>query len=631
MFNLMLRCALLTFLIALAAGPAASAAVGPPTTIDGPAAAVGQLGGVAQAPDGTGGVVYLRAQDGRQHVYAARFDGRAWSSPQRLDTALPFDSAWPRIGAADGGRLVVVWAQHAAQGVDALYSATLMPGAQRFLAPTILDFALGGDDAVYPSLAMNGSGNALLAYRAIPSTPSADVPAGYVRGAVRVARFNGSRWQKLGVPVNRNPASAQPTPTAANAPQVALDAIGNGVVAWQEPDDDFIARVWARRIFGTRFGVVRAASPLTAQGQPVRGGADQPAVAVTSLGRAVVAFRQLPDPRSRSVAPRLYLNQIEFDQGTFGGPQLVGDAGDATPALGLDRDDSALAFARAGSAILGLAPRLPGPVGVFGQQAALPDPPPVLVSGVDGRAVLASAGDAGGGEVSVSELEGSDLTARTPLSTEPGGPIRELAAAGTGNGDALVAFSQGVDNDRQIAVALVDAPPAPFTLEIPAGWSRARSPEITWTAADDVLGTVVYTVSVDGRTMGRTRATAMRLREGVLDQGSHRVTVVATDPAGHATTADPGFFRLDRQAPLASFAPGRRRVTVRLRDPGGKSRAAGVAKGATSITWGDGRSTQDATSTASHKYRRAGRYTVSVSASDAAGNRVVVRRAVRIP
>jgi hypothetical protein len=625
-----LRSAILTICVGLVAVPAAGAAIGAPTTIDGPAPEIGQLGGVAQAPDGTGGVTYLRADGGHQHVYVARFDGRGWAAPQRVDTTLPFDSAWPRIAAGDGGRLVVVWAQHASQGVDVLYSAALAPGAHRLQAPTVVDFALGVDDDVYPSVAMNAAGDALVAYRSIPAQATAGVPAGFVKGAVRVARFDGTRWQKLGAPANRNAAVPQPTPSADNAPQAALDATGNGVVVWQEPDDGFVPRVWARRVFGTRFGVVQAVSPTVVGGQPVRGGADRPAVADTSLGRIVASYRQLPDPRDRTATPQSYINQLQYYENVFSGPQPAGDAGDATPSLSLAGDDTRIAFPRAGQLVLGDAPTLPGPVVLGGQDAALPGPPPAVVAGTDARTVLASAGEGGGGEVAVRELDATGLVRRVPVSTSPGGPVRELAAAGTGNGDALVAFSQGLDNDRQIAVAVVNAAPAPFLLQLPDGWTKATRPEIAWTAAAEPLDTVVYTVSVDGRRVGSTRALALRLREGVLGQGDHRVSVLATDTAGQRTTADPGFYRLDRQAPLASFATAKRRkVTVRLRDPGAKGRVSGVAHGATSIAWGDGRSTDDATSKATHTYKKSGKYTVSVTAADDAGNRVAVRRTVR--
>jgi hypothetical protein len=627
------RTALSAFLVALVLAADAGAAVLAPVTIDGPASEIGELGGVAMAQDGSGGVVYRRAVDGRQHVFAARFSGGRWWPAQRVDTSLPFDSAWPRIGAANGGRLVVVWAQHTAAGEDSLYSAVRARGATRFQPPTV-DFDVGAFTATYPSLAMNDTGNALVVYRAVSEFSGPGLPSGYVRGEVRLARFNGSRWQRLGVPANRNRAAPQETPSADNAPQVAIDATGNGVVAWHEPDDDFVSRVWARRIFGARFGIALAASPLLADGQLNRAAADRPALAETPLGRAVVAFRQLPDARNRTAPPQLLVNQLEESTvdgaGRFGGPQLVGDAGDATPAIDADRTDTVLGFSRGGHAQLGFAPKLPGPFAVLGQAPALALPAPAVAAGLAGRRVLASAGDGSGGEVIVRELDGTQVARSEPISASPGGPIRELQVAGSGNGDAMVAFAQGVDNDRQIAVSIVDAAPAPFMLTLPIGWTRQRRPEVSWEAADDALGEVVYTVSIDGRRIGRTRASSMLLREGTLDQGSHAVEVVATDREGQDTRADPGAYRLDRQQPIVAVTARGRTVVVTVRDPGG-ARASGIEADSSSVTaWGDGATSDAFTRRTTHRFRRAGAFTVTVSATDAARNRLVVRRTVRL-
>lgn len=631
MLKIASRCTFLIGFSALALAPAAGATIGAPAVIDGPAAEVGALGGVAQADDGTGGATWLRAVDGRQHVFAARFDGRGWSAPQRLDVTLPFDAAWPRIAAGENGRLVVVWAQHTAQGVDVLYSSALSPRSTRFQPPTVVDFALGGDDAVWPSVAMNAGGDAIVAYRAIPSQPATDVPPGYMRGTVRVARFDGTRWARVGTPVNRNTAQLTAAPTAGNAPQAAIDSSGNGVVAWQEPDDNLVPRVWARRVFGTRLGIVLAASPSTIGGVAQTGGADQPAVADTPIGRIVVGYRQLPDPKDHFSAPKLYVTQMQQFEKTFAPPVLMGDGGDASPSLGVSDDTTTAAYPRGGAVVLADAPKLPGDVAEHVQDAALAAPAPVLAAGTDGRAVLATAGEGGGGEVAVRELDGAGLVRRVPLSAAAGGPVRELDAAGDGNGDALVAFGQGTDDFRSIAVALVNAPPGRFALDLPDDWTRARRPQLAWTAATDPIDQVVYTVSVDGRKVGTTRALGLRLKEGALGQGTHTVSVVATDTTGQSTTADPESYKLDRQAPTAAVTVGRKRkVTVRLTDRGAKGAVSGVDSGSTSVAWGDGRETDGATRNASHTYKKPGKYTISISGADAAGNRLAERRAIRV-
>ncbi len=104
---------------------------------------------------------------------------------------------------------------------------------------------------------MDLSGDAYVSYRVItavsgPSTPN--IPAGYVQDEIRMAHFDGQYWTSFGQPLNRDVAQPVPQPTALNSPQVAIDLTGEGLLAWQEPDDNFVNRIYARRIFGVGAG-----------------------------------------------------------------------------------------------------------------------------------------------------------------------------------------------------------------------------------------------------------------------------------------------------------------------------------------------------------------------------------------
>ncbi len=101
---------------------------------------------------------------------------------------------------------------------------------------------------------MNAGGSAYISYRVLSGAGTQDptAPPGYFGGEVRVARYNGWLWSQLGQPADRNQNAPFATPTAGNSPKVGIDVSGNGIVAFHEPDDDFIDRVWARRIFGRR-------------------------------------------------------------------------------------------------------------------------------------------------------------------------------------------------------------------------------------------------------------------------------------------------------------------------------------------------------------------------------------------
>ena len=59
-------------------------------------------------------------------------------------------------------------------------------------------------------------------------------------------------------------------PTQANAPQIAIGPTGNGIVVWQEPEINGVARIWARRLFGRTLDYVM---PVSAD--ELRGRADR--------------------------------------------------------------------------------------------------------------------------------------------------------------------------------------------------------------------------------------------------------------------------------------------------------------------------------------------------------------------
>src|SRR5690349_11774083 len=99
-------------LAVLAAGLPASASADRTDVVDGPTAdlpANGTLGNVDLAPDGTGGLTYVKKDAGVDHVYVARYAGGTWQAPERVDPGLAQPSSVPHIAAGNGGRLAVAF------------------------------------------------------------------------------------------------------------------------------------------------------------------------------------------------------------------------------------------------------------------------------------------------------------------------------------------------------------------------------------------------------------------------------------------------------------------------------------------------------------------------------------------
>jgi hypothetical protein len=304
--------ALLLICAMLAAWPAgAGAVVSDPELIDGPSPDLTNQVDAAMAEDGTGGIVYLKRIGGREHVFCAQFAEGDWRSPQRVDVGQDFDSSWARIGAGDGGRLVVTWVQEYGVGSDRMFSATLDPGSNGFQPPVPVDLNVGEATSTFPDLSMNRGGQAYLVYNVVTDTSPSN-PSGYLGVDVRLARYGNRLWSGFGSAIDRNTSSPMRIPSAAVAPEIVTDIQGQAVVAWQEPDDEFVDRIWARRVFGNRTGIPVAVSPSTWEGAPLRGPADAFSLDVSGFGQAAVAFRQQPGQVDSLQGPRVMVNQMPY-------------------------------------------------------------------------------------------------------------------------------------------------------------------------------------------------------------------------------------------------------------------------------------------------------------------------------
>src|SRR5215831_14565857 len=203
---LALALALVAALIPLAAhASTAGAVILPAQTIDGPGEQIVGFGGVAMAEDGSGGVVYLKRVEGVAHVFVSRYVDGHWLAPIRVDAGEPYAAGWPRIGAADGGELVVVWATpFATEGsrpVDELLGSTLGPGSTAFGPAMIVDPNIRAGTGTTPDLAMSSTGQADVVYRVVNESSGQSIPLlrpGDVVEEVRAAHFNGLTWTRLG-------------------------------------------------------------------------------------------------------------------------------------------------------------------------------------------------------------------------------------------------------------------------------------------------------------------------------------------------------------------------------------------------------------------------------------------------
>lgn len=675
------RALLVLSVVLLATGmtwpPPTRADISASQVLDGPANDILDVGGAALAPDGTGGIVYRKEIDGVDHVFVVPVHDGTWGTPVEVDPDDAYGAGQPAIGAGDGGRLLVVWVQPraiATNGVTLyeLMSASMGPGASTFapaimVDPNVGETFTGTFGEVAPRIAMAPAGDAYVVYRADdddcqtsgialdqgnpfnPECPVQDTssPTAAII-EIRVARFAQGPWSSMGE-INRAPQLAMRIPSAANAPSVAIGDGKAGLVVWQEPDATGIARIWARRLFGTTVGNVIELSPPTINGRAVGADSDSPAAGFDDAGLATASFRLQGGPGSPLGAAEVMSQTVPASETTItpatdvaGGPLISSPSlaegaggekriayvsgGEAYATDGSGQNPVAIGAAGGGQAFTSVNPVGEGVTVWPGTQNGLP------VVAIDDQF------PSGGAQY-------GELVGGVP------GPITGLSFGADPNGDAIVAWMQGAPGQSEVVASVADGSPQKFIVQTPSGWQSGGTVRVSWDPAA-ASTPVTYSVLVNGRVVlrdlhgpsatapstnrrfpsrpvsstGEAATISRRLPARRLGQGMKRIQVVATDAAGQSVTSAVHTLRIDRTPPLVTLAhiDHGRGVRVRVSDDG-----SGVDAGATRIAFGDGRRSAHHPA-AHHVYRGGGVYTITARVADKAGNLATINLRVRV-
>ena len=585
-----LRASCVSIAVLLLCAATAQAEISPVAPIDGPSAEIVELGGAAMAADGTGGIVYRKRVEGRAHIFASQYVGDKWEAPQRVDVGEKFESSFPAIAAGEGGRLLVVWANHYSSTTDGLFSATMDPGSTGFQPPVPVDLNIGQATGTYPSVAMDLAGEAYVAYGVItavsgPSTPN--IPPGYVLAEIRMARYNGQYWSTFGEPLNRDVNQPVLQPTALNSPQVSIDVNGEGLLAWQEPDDNFINRIYARRIFGLVPGNLLDVSPTTYNGHPLNGAATELSLDFAGFGEGAIAWRQEPSSGSGFSHPRVFVSEVPSSfspKGAAFGPAkpVEGPPGGEGPAealgplsMAVDAEGGFDVGYGAGDQSFdgnGSETALGAPIRLDTGSEVPGDP--MLTRADDGA--LAAAWKVqihGAGAVAVLERRADGTPNRAIVAAPHGGAVGKLAMGGSHRGDAIFGFLQGSGANAQIAAVVVRAPPGAFVADTPNGWVKAKHIPLQWEVPLAGAGKITYSVLVDDREVAEDlTGNEYLLNSEQVGNGVHSIQIEATDALGQVVDSAPSTLRWLAQVRRVSMRVRGARVTVRLSDrPKGES------------------------------------------------------------
>lgn len=616
----------------LVAGGASAATRRTPTlspanvVVDGPSADIQRLDGMSIARDGTGGLVYVKNVGGVAHVFVSRLLGGSFQSPVQVDGGLGAASSQPVIAAGQGGLLVVAFVN---QG--SLYVAQATSTPSPFAAPTLL---YGG--AASPAISLSPFGKAYLAFTAI----------GAANDQVRAAFYSQGQWSLEPGPLNADPGAS--AGTGGGRPAVTCAGDGVGIVAWGEA-----GHIYTRRLSGMSPSVVvLQADPLAVDGLAEVSSSDPTISSGGDSSYASVAFQaELANGtvrQSRVLMNHLHAGRYDgifrADGDTTGTPEGADQPQTAVTEFGAgwvtsehDRSHQLFATALGTNAGARSVQRIDS-----SNNVSAPDAVPAT-AGVTSTLIAwqQSPGIAGPAEIRVRYApDGSDLGPEQVVSSSALGAASAdsgLVAGGDVAGDGAIAWIQGTGGDQRIVTGQLYQAPGNFVAASTSSYATSASPTLAWSTAAELWGAPRYAVEFDGAEIAQTYGTAIRTPAPVAD-GRHTWEVTATNQAGETTAARVATVFVDTVAPRASVKlRGRRTVglkqtiTVTRSDPPPPGAAATVASGLafTSVSWGDGTRVQIGRS-ATHAYRRAGGFTVTVTVADRAGNRTVVTRKLTI-
>jgi hypothetical protein len=589
---------LVPLLVLLPAAPAAAVWVVPADTVAGPTQIV-RVGDATLGPDGTGAVAFIQRIGSRKHrnrdrvAAVVRIRGGRWGHRAIVARGGVGDV---RAAAGGDGRLAVVWSAGGtvwgtAGGHGALAAPVQLGGGN----PAGLDVRLGGDGDGYAVWSQDGPGGR----------------------DVRAAQLTGNKWTPIATPLDADPARS------AAGVRVTVRADGAGVAAWVETFPDGSTHVFARRLGATDAPPVQVDVPTF--GTDPGGSADSPDLdAESGPGAAWIAFREDVAGHSRTLARRL------TDAGPSAPVALDGGAPSRNPAIAVGGENGGVAAVGTDDGRVLASRLLPGgtfapPVRVDFRAAAAPPAPVASWAASRGVGAVAYRAPASSGDAAafgVLAEQGRLLPPGLELSRKRAGPVvaGSLRSGTAPTGDAVVAMLQGAKKGhRRLTVALLDRAPEPPTIAGP--WVTGPHPVISWTPGVEAFGSQRFTVTIDGRVIGRTRASSLRSSRA-FDDGRHRVRVTARDQRGQDSTPATRTVRLDSTDPKVTITPSRSgrvlRLAVRRSDTG-----SGVA--AIDVRWGDGETSSARRGPFRHRYATTGARHVRVTVRDRAGNRTVRR------
>lgn len=595
------------------------------TVIDGPSADIVGLSGLTVARDGTGAVVYLKDVGGVAHVFVSELLNGSFGAPIRVDAGLGGASSQPVIAGTNGGLMLVAFVNG-----GELYVVQQPSALTGWQAPVPL---LQGADN--PSLSMSPFGKAYLAFTAV----------GDGGHDIRTAFFYQGQWALEATPLDANP--ADDSGTGSGRPQVATAGDGTAIVAWGES-----GHIYTRRVLGTSPSIVdERADPSSVSGWSEVSATDPQVSGGGNSSYGSVAFEETVSLNGAQQT-RVLVNRLLGSgyTGTGGGDGLTTPGGEGAdqPRVAVQEYGSGFVTSEHTQShnLFAMSVSNNDALGPVAQLNGLPeqsDPDAIPATAGTISTLIAwqqDPGVAGGAEIRVRYASnGSSLGPEQVVSSPARGSTEAgqgLFAAGDLAGDAAIAWVQGSGGQTQIVAAqLFQAPRGLTPVKLPR-YSNTTQPTLQWSPTAELWGAPRYVVRVGGAVIASTTATLIR-SPVALSQGRHSWQVTAVNLAGLTNVSSAATMFIDSLAPRVSVklsgshhVGAALRINVQYTDSHpGVPRSADSGVSSVAVKWGDGSKTV-IVKRASHLYKRRGRYRITVTVKDRAGNKTVKTRKVKI-
>jgi hypothetical protein len=566
------------------------------------------------ARDGSGGLVYLKTVAGVAHVFVSQLALGSFQQPVEVDPQLPGPSSQPVIGAGPGGLLVVAFING-----GQLYEVTSTTEPARFGVPRSL-FA----GAINPAVAVTPLGKAYVAFTSA---------AGGVH-KVRAAYYFDGRWGVETPPLNFN--AGADAGTGSGAPAVAAAGDGVAIVTWGEGGHVYLRRVWG---LAPSVAVYQADVPSLNGFAEVS--ADEPQVATGGDSSYVdVAFREtfangsqqdsgalLRRLRASVWDPVDLVNVLATPASSSAGAPRISATDDGIGIVTAGQSDTNQLWEATltNNGGFGGAQQLDSSVN-FGEPYAAPIDSGFksgLVAWQDTVTPLATP------DVVARFYDGSSFSPERVISPANLGPTDAALGLTVGadfNVDVAIGWVQGVAGEREIVVDQLYQPPGGFSVTQKFRYVPSTVPELQWTPPPHELWAPSYALIINGVAVARTAATKARPATP-LTQGPHTWSVESVNGGGLTSTTGPATVFVDTVPPTVSYklsgrlqAGSELHLYVTYSDaPPGLPASDGSGVNLVSVNWGDG-SSYTITHGKYHAYRIAGRYRLTITATDRAGN-----------